>query len=222
MHCCKRFSFCSAWFGQFSWFRLIFADLLGNRSLLQWVIKVMWFVIGGFWSSLCVSVFQGSLLLNFRVLALKFFFVLLLKQGKFRLPRWNCSYSASKSWRNSDIGGWKQSGTFPPTFNNCSFCLLLPQYLTSHDWILWWWLNLTSKKNLKLWNIFKNAGCLLFKGAVIQLYKKRSFESYRFFISILFFVVSFTSGNSMWFSSSNWQVNERTEGCVQIWQFQKR
>ena len=73
MHCCKRFSFCSPWFGQFSWFRLIFADLIGNRSLLQWVIKVMWFVIGGFWSILCVSVFQGSLLLNFRVLALKFF-----------------------------------------------------------------------------------------------------------------------------------------------------
>ena len=72
---------------------------------------------------------------------------------------------------------------------------------------------MTSKKNRELWNIFKNTGCLLSKGAVIQLYKKR-------FKSVFF--ISFTSGNSMWFSASNWQVNERTEGCVQIWQFQKR
>ena len=122
-------------------------------------------------------------------LALKFFFlsILLLKQGKFKLPRWNCSYRASKSRRNSDIGGWKQIGTFPPSFNNCSFCSLLPQYLTSHVWMLWQWFNLTSKKNPKLWNIFKNAGCLLFKGAVIQLYKKRSFEIYELFISNFFF-----------------------------------
>ena len=80
---------------------------------------------------------------------------------------------------------------------------------------------LTSKKNLKFWNINKNTGCLLSKRTVIQPYKKRSFKSYGLFISN-FFVVSFTLGNSMWFSSSNWQVNERTEGCVQVWQFQKR
>ena len=48
-----------------------------DRSLqtsMGWKGHGLWFVIGGFWSSLCVSVFQSSLLLNLRVLALKFFF----------------------------------------------------------------------------------------------------------------------------------------------------
>ena len=38
---------------------IILADLLGNRSLKS---HSFWFVIGGFRSILCVSVFQGSLL----------------------------------------------------------------------------------------------------------------------------------------------------------------
>ena len=52
---------------------IIIADLLGNKSLLQRVqkrsciSKGLWLAIGGFRSVLYVSVFQGSLLLNFRV-----------------------------------------------------------------------------------------------------------------------------------------------------------
>ena len=47
----------------------------------------------------------------------KFFFVFFgLKHGKFRFPRWNCSYRASTSRGNTDTEGWKGTGTFQPTF----------------------------------------------------------------------------------------------------------
>ena len=51
----------------FSLLSIILADLLGNRTLLKRVqrVKGLWFVNGGFQSDLSVSVFQGSLLINY-------------------------------------------------------------------------------------------------------------------------------------------------------------
>ena len=49
-------------------------------------------------------------------LVLSFFNFFILKCGKFRFQRWNCSYRASKSRGNTDTEGWKQTGTFPLTF----------------------------------------------------------------------------------------------------------
>ena len=59
----------------------------------------------------------------------------MLKHGKFRFPRWNCSYRASKSRRNTDMWGWKHvkmnwyilGPTFtlfilPPLFDKHSGC----------------------------------------------------------------------------------------------------
>ena len=84
------------------------------------------------------------------------FFTFLPKHGKFRFPRWNCSYRASKFRRTMNMGGEKRIGTFPLTLNFTApsryYCL----YLTSKDWIVTIWL--TSKKNPKSWNIFDNAG----------------------------------------------------------------
>ena len=54
---------------------------------------------------------------NFSPFISQVFLAFLLKHGKFRLPRLNCSYRASTSRRNTDMGGWKRIGTFPPTFN---------------------------------------------------------------------------------------------------------
>ena len=147
-----------------------------------WKGHGLWFVIGGFWSILCVSVFQGSLLLNFRVLAIKFFF----PSYYWNEASLDCQGEiihecrASKSRRNSDIGGWKQIVHFHQHLiigASAHYCCNIWQAMTGHYGNVW----LTSKKNPKFWNILKNAGCLLSKRAVIQPYKKRSFESYNFF-----------------------------------------
>ena len=87
-------------------------------------------------SDLCVSRFvafklqsSGHVFLKSAVSftsALSFLsFLQLLKHGK-----WNCSYRASKSRRNTDMGGW----LFPPTlFYFCNFCsLLLPLFDKHH------------------------------------------------------------------------------------------
>ena len=49
------------WWLRFSLLSVILTDLLGNKTLLHG-FKRSWFVICGFRSVLCVSVFQGSLL----------------------------------------------------------------------------------------------------------------------------------------------------------------
>ena len=46
---------------RFSLLSVILTDLLGNKTLLHG-LKRSWFVICGFRSVLCVSLFQGSLL----------------------------------------------------------------------------------------------------------------------------------------------------------------
>ena len=130
---------------------IIIADLLGNRSLLQRVqkrsciSKGLWLVIGGFRSVLYVSVFLGSLLLNFRVRVFSRFrsfssqvvFTFLLKYGKFSFPRWSCPYRASKSRRNADIGGRKLIDTSPPTFNFAASARYCRLYMKGTDWKLW-------------------------------------------------------------------------------------
>ena len=88
------------------------ANLLGNKR--------SWFVIGGFQFVLCfcasgfVALFLKSTV-SF-TLALSFFVLFILNHGKFRFPRWNCSYWASKSRRNTDTEGWKRTGMFPLAF----------------------------------------------------------------------------------------------------------
>ena len=85
--------------------------------------------------SLCVIL--GSLLLKFRVrsrvfeqrstfyLSSKFFliFVILINPASL-----DCSDTAFKSRRNTDMGGWKRNGTFPPTFPS-----LLPPLFDKHS-----------------------------------------------------------------------------------------
>ena len=113
-------------------------------------------------SDLCVSRFvafklqsSGHVFLKSAVSftsALSFLsFLQLLKHGK-----WNCSYRASKSRRNTDMGGW----LFPPTFTfatSARYCCL---YLTNTmDAMVTVWL--TSQQNPKCWNVFDcndNAG----------------------------------------------------------------
>ena len=53
---------------------------------------------------------------KFYLLVLSFFNFFILKHGKFRFQRWNCSYRAFKSRGNTDAEGWKRTGTFPLTF----------------------------------------------------------------------------------------------------------
>ena len=66
----------------------------------------------------CFSVFVALFLkstISF-TLVLSFFNFFLLKHGKFRFQRWNCSYRASKSRGNIDTEEWKWTGMFPLTF----------------------------------------------------------------------------------------------------------
>ena len=82
----------------------------------------MWFVIGGFQSVLCVSVYQLRFVALFLkstlsfTLVLSFFNFFILKCGKFKFQTWNCSYTASKSRGNTEMEGWKRTDTFPLTF----------------------------------------------------------------------------------------------------------
>ena len=94
----------------------ILVNLLGNER--------PWFVICGWWTSIrfvcfCASRFV-ALFFEKRCkfyLSSKFFLnFFILKRGKFRFQRWNCSYRASKSRGNTATEGWKRTGTFPLTF----------------------------------------------------------------------------------------------------------
>ena len=91
---------------------LHFSEPLRKRKA---VVSDWWILI-----RLCVSVFQGLLLCFEKhrkfTLVLSFFNFFILKRGKFRFQRWNCSYRGSKSRGNTDTEGWKQTGTFPLTF----------------------------------------------------------------------------------------------------------
>ena len=113
-------------------------------------------------SDLCVSRFvafklqsSGHVFLKSAVSftsALSFLsFLQLLKHGK-----WNCSYRASKSRRNTDMGGW----LFPPTFTFATSARYYCLYLTNTmDAMVTVWL--TSQQNPKCWNVFDcndNAG----------------------------------------------------------------
>ena len=103
----------------------------------------LWFVIGVFWSVLCVSdsVFQGSLLLNFGVCVFSCFrsfssqfLYLLTKIRQVASLDSKGEYSASKSRRNTDMGGWKQINTFPTTFNFAASAHYCHFYLTGRIW----------------------------------------------------------------------------------------
>ena len=81
-------------------------------------------------------VILGSLLLNFRVrsrvfeqrstfhLSSKFFLIFVILNP----ASLDCSDTAFKSRRNTDMGGWKRNGTFPPTFPS-----LLPPLFDKHS-----------------------------------------------------------------------------------------
>ena len=101
-------------------------------------------VIGGF-RSVCIFLcfkdrcFWTSEFVCFHVfglLALEFF-TFLLKHSKLKFPRWNCSYRASKSSRNTDMGGRKRIDTSPPTLNFAASSRYYVLYLTGKDWKLW-------------------------------------------------------------------------------------
>ena len=121
-------------------------------------------MISAWWISICfdclqclkVRCFWTSEFACFHVLALKVFLTFFLKHGKFRCPRWNCSYWASKSRRNTNLGGWKQNVSANILF--CSFCSLWPPLFDKQglDAMVTVWL--TSKKNPKSSNSFDNAG----------------------------------------------------------------
>ena len=154
---------------------IILADLLGNRSLLQQVQKVMvcdlWLVYFDlFCVSLCFKVrcFWTSEFACFHALGL-------LALSFFYLPTeiWQVAsldskgeYSASKSSRNTDLGGWKRIDTFPTIFNFATSARYYHCYLTGKDWMLWYMLKLMSKKNLKSWSVLDNAGRELSKRVV--------------------------------------------------------
>ena len=93
----------------------VLANLLGNER--------PWFLTCDWWISICFVCFCVSrfvaLFLKSTVsftLVLSFFNLFILKRGKFRFQRWNCSYRASKSRGNTATEGWKRTGTFPLTF----------------------------------------------------------------------------------------------------------
>ena len=65
---------------------------------------------------------------TFHFLAPKVFFFI-TKHGKFRFPRWNCSYRASKSRRYTNMGGWKSISTFSSTFNLKNAIVFCDMYL---------------------------------------------------------------------------------------------
>ena len=81
-------------------------------------------------------VILGSLLLNFRVrsrvfeqrctfyLSSEFFLIFVILNP----ASLDCSDTAFKSRRNTDMGGWKRNGTFPPTFPS-----LLPPLFDKHS-----------------------------------------------------------------------------------------
>ena len=122
----------------------------------------------------CVSVFQGSLLLNFRVcmfscfrsFSSQFFFYLPTEIWQVASLDSKGEYSASKSSRNTDLGGWKRIDTFPTIFNFATSARYYHCYLTGKDWMLWYMLKLMSKKNLKSWSVLDNAGRELSKRVV--------------------------------------------------------
>ena len=64
----------------------------------------------------------------------KFFIFFILKHGKFRFPRWNCSYT----YKIFFLAGWKWTSTFPPTFTFAAsarlYCRL---YLILRLWFEW-------------------------------------------------------------------------------------
>ena len=117
-----------------------------NRSLLQRVQRVMvcewWLVVfdplGIFlcFKDRCFWTSEFACFHVFGLLALEFF-TFLLKHGKLRFPRWNCSYRASKSSRNTDMGGRKRIDTSPPTLNFAASSRYYVLYLTGKDWKLW-------------------------------------------------------------------------------------
>ena len=131
-------------------------------------------MISAWWISICfdclqclkVRCFWTSEFACFHVLALKVFWTFFLKHGKFRCPRWNCSYWASKSRRNTNLGGWKQNVSANILF--CSFCSLWPPLFDKQglDAMVTVWL--TSKKNPKSSNSFDNAGRVLSKTTVTE------------------------------------------------------
>ena len=108
----------------------ILVNLLGNER--------PWFVICGWWTSIrfvcfCASRFV-ALFFEKRCkfyLSSKFFLnFFILKRGKFRFQRWNCSYRASKSRGNTDTEGWKFPLTKPfagHSLYSCSYGLYLNQ-----------------------------------------------------------------------------------------------
>ena len=119
---------------------IILADLLGNRSLLQQVQKVMvcdlWLVyfdlfcvfltlcfkVRCFWTSECVFSCFRSFSSQFLYLLTKIRQVASLdSKGE---------NSASKSRRNTDMGGWKRIDTFPTTFNFAASAHYCHFYLT--------------------------------------------------------------------------------------------
>ena len=104
------------------------------------------FEIGGFWSVLCVSVFQGSLLFNF--LTPKFFYLL-------AKTWWNCSYASFQIQKKPKYTcrRVKTNRYVLADMKIWSFCLLLPPLFDKHqlDAMITVWLML--KKNPK-WEMF--------------------------------------------------------------------
>ena len=102
------------------------------------IVCDLWLV--GF-DSFCVSVFQGSLLLNFRVHMFSFF------SSQVVLPAdWNMASLDSQaeivsiklpSPEETHMEGWKWICTFPPTLNFSATVCYCHLYLTSKDWMLW-------------------------------------------------------------------------------------
>ena len=80
----------------------------------------------------------------------------------------DCSYRASKSRRNTDMGGWKRIGTFPLIFTFAASACYCRLYLTNTvDATVTVWL--MSQKNPKSWNVFDNVGRVLSKTASLLL-----------------------------------------------------
>ena len=121
------------------------------------------------------------------------------KSGKSWFPAylWKTSYTSLKcdiiELPNSEETARVKTNRYVPArgwtlFYLCSFCLLLPPLFDKMDATVTVWL--TSQKNQKSWNVFDNAGRVLYETAVKDTHSMRFSAIWLNFIKSITFLIS--------------------------------